>query len=141
MDSTSKTAQRKEPQPENKPTVRTRVVQRKNGLLLAEWMENGVPTRAWVTPDMVEADHGQSAYVKSPKDGIPYGVNFAEFLTVSTLPEQIDAELKRAGIWTFHDVQTNSDTARQAIASAYGINLAELLNAARQYEKRQQEER
>lgn len=116
------------------------IVRRKNGLLLAEWSADGSLHRAWVTPDMVSADRGQTADVVSPEMGIPYGVNFAQYVRFDGLPETIDDELKRMGIWTFDDVKQRPDAARQALQSAYGFKLADLLNAAKRYEKDQLEE-
>ncbi|MFG0252982.1 MAG: hypothetical protein ACF8NJ_08930 [Phycisphaerales bacterium JB038] len=115
-------------------------MQRKNGLSLVEWTVDGVPNRAWATPDMIETENGNTVTVLSPEEGIPYGVDFAEIVSTDVTPQMIDTELKRAGIWTYNDVVRQPERARQAIASAYGVNLAELLKAARRYERNQLED-
>lgn len=122
-----------------KPT-KTTVISRKNGLTLVEWIVEGAPNRAWVTPDMIDSDQGRTATVLSPEEGIPYGVDFAELVSTDVTPRMIDVELKRAGIWTFDDVRQRPDRARLAVASAYGFNLAELLKAAQRYERNQLED-
>lgn len=112
------------------------VARRKNGLLLVEWQDDGLPKRAWVTQEMVVQDHGDTADVDEPNAGIPYGVEFWRLLQPEKVTaKDLDKELKRRGIWTVADLRANPNVALSAIATVYGINLSALLQAADKYEK------
>jgi len=114
--------------------ITTKVIQRKNGILLVEWIDQGTPNRAWVTPDMIAEDSGASAIVDNPAAGIPYGVDFARLIVLSTTPEDIDREFKRRGIWTIADLRARPQEAVSAIQAAYQMDLGRVLQAAKAYE-------
>ena len=115
--------------------IEVQVVLRKNGFLLAEWKVDGAPKRAWVTPDMVVVDAGSTATVSRPEAGIPYGMDFSRLELVPHTAADIDRELKIAGIWTTHDVRNRPNEVLGALLAACGIELAQLLNFAKEYEK------
>lgn len=112
------------------------VLRRKNGLMLVEWNEAATPKRAWVSGDMLRKDNGDTALVDKPQAGVPYGVDFWRMVKISKVtPEQLDAEMKRRGIWTLADLRANPNVALAAIQSLFGLNLSALLMAADQYEQ------
>ena len=114
--------------------IKTKIVQRKNGITLVEWTDQATPKRAWVTPDMIVEEAGTSAVVDKPDAGIPYGVDFSHLIVLSTTPEDIDREFKRRGIWTIADLRARPQEAVSAIQAAYRLDLGRVLQAAKAYE-------
>lgn len=112
------------------------IIRRKNGLLLAEWLDGDMPKRAWVSADMIREDRGTTAWVVRPDAGVPYGVEFWRLLRLNKVsPEDVDKELKRRGIWTIADLRANPNVALSAVQAVYGLNLSVLLAAADKYEE------
>lgn len=111
--------------------IRVQIIRRKSDLTLVQWEQDGAPMRAWVVPSMIVEAVDNSATVRNPQEGIPYGERWNEFLEVAQVtPEMIDRELKRRGIWTIDDLEAKPDVARLCIQRAYGFDLAVLLLAA-----------
>ena len=113
--------------------TKTKIIQRKNGVLLVEWMYS----RAWVTPDMIVSQDDEIAHVINPSAGIPYGVDFAQIINeigMEASPENIDREFKRRGIWTIADLRARPQEAVSAIQAAYRMDLGRVLQAAKAYE-------
>jgi hypothetical protein len=68
------------------------------------------------------------------EDGIPYGLPFAELLKPSAdLPQNIEAALHNAGIWTLDDLRTKGKQAVGAFQAAYGLELSRLIQIAEAY--------
>lgn len=111
-----------------------KIILRKNNITLVEWTEGDQLKRAWVTPDMIATESGAVANVFNPSAGIPYGVNFAEMITLSATPADVDREFKRRGIWTIADLRARPQDAKAAIQAIYGVDLARVLQAAKHYE-------
>lgn len=64
--------------------------------------------------------------------GIPYGIPWADLITISVTPEDFQRELRNAGIWTFEDLKTKQQLAVGAIQSAIGVHLGTLNNVAKE---------
>lgn len=79
-------------------------------------------------------ESGQTPTVSKPERGIPYGVDFSALVTLSANSKNLDEELKRRGIWTVADLRANPLEVMGALQATYGIDLAALLQAAKQYE-------
>lgn len=127
-------------QAEHKPAAKVekptsvQTLQTKNGLTLVEWQADGRMYRNWIKVEDV-SHTSDGAQVVGPEKGVPYGFDFARLVKLSVTPQMIDTELKRVGIWTAEDLRTRTAEARVAIQSAYGVDLASLLNAVRAWEK------
>lgn len=99
-----------------------------NGTALIEWMEEGEPQRAIVPANQV-SEGGECAY---PERGLPYGLNFAEYITITVTPADIDKQLKNAGVWTAEDLLHKPKLVQGAISAAYGAVLQDLIRNVRQ---------
>ena len=113
------------------------IVRMKNGMTLVEWKdENNHPRRSWITPDMIIEETGpKMAIVDRPEAGVPYGMDFARVVNPSVTPEEIDRCLKRVGIWTIDDLRNNPQAVMGALKQAYGLDFAQLMLAAKEYEQ------
>lgn len=115
----------------------TTVVSRKNDLILVEWNDLGSPKRAWITPNMVVEDKGATVTVRNPGAGIPYGMDWTRVGPMGVTPIDLDKELKRRNIWTIHDLRSRPNEVVGALQSAYGVDLARLLQWAKEFERMQ----
>ncbi len=105
-----------------------KLISENNGTALIEWMEEGEPQRAIVPANEV-SEGGECAH---PERGLPYGLNFAEFVTITVTPADIDKELKNAGVWTADDLLHKPKLVQGAISAAYGAVLQDLIRNVRQ---------
>jgi hypothetical protein len=107
-------------------------ISKKKGLVLVEWRnEEGGIFRNWITPDIIETNGGSKLQVDNPGMGIPFGVNFSEYLPYpEDVVQDIDRELKRLGIWTWDDVLARRDLVKQAYQNVLAIRVADLLAVA-----------
>lgn len=103
------------------------IVRQKGGFTLIEWEDDNRLYRSWVLPEMVV-----EGAVDRPKRGIPYGVDFSSLVDLQASTQTLDYELKRRGIWTYEDVLHRAQEVLSALQATYGVDLAELLKAAKQ---------
>lgn len=67
---------------------------------------------------------------------IPHGLPFAEILAPHVcegMAERIEERLHQVGIWTSDDLRNKPEAALGAVQAAYGVDLAILLQLARNY--------
>lgn len=116
---------------------RVRIIRRKSGMTLVEWKDEGdYPRRAWISPDMIIEEPGPlEIIVDRPEAGIPYGMDFARMVNPSATSEEIDRCLKLAGIWTIDDLRANSQGVMGALTRAYGLDFAQIMIGAKEYEQ------
>lgn len=108
------------------------IILQKNDLYLVQWFENGSPSRAWVTPDMVISfEDKKKAIVDSPRSGIPYGVEWSRMVEMHATPKDLERNLRLQGIWTVADLRERPDDARAALQATYGIDAAGLQRLAK----------
>ena len=105
-----------------------KLISENNGTALIEWMEEGEPQRALV-PSREVSEGGECAH---PERGLPYGLNFAEYITITVTPADIDRELRNAGVWTADDLLHKPKLVQGAISAAYGAVLQDLIRNVRQ---------
>ena len=105
-----------------------KLISENNGTALIEWMEEGEPQRA-IVPSREVSEGGECAH---PERGLPYGLNFAEYITITVTPADIDKELKNAGVWTAEDLLHKPKLVQGAISAAYGAVLQDLIRNVRQ---------
>jgi hypothetical protein len=64
--------------------------------------------------------------------GIPYGLAWANLVTPSTNSKRIEAELRRAGIWTAEDALKNAPAVQGAVQAAYSIDFSTIMRIAKE---------
>lgn len=121
-----------EPKKAKKPKlIKVRVVQRRGESALVEWLDGAQQCRAMV-PVTAVSDGAVAEDVLTA--GIPYGVQWSELVTMRGTPEQLQTELYRVGVWTVDDLRQNPQLALGALQRVYGVDLAALMRAAKEYE-------
>lgn len=106
-----------------------KTIKRAGPSALVEYKEDGRPQRAWVPTEMAEDED-------AVRMGIPYGVPWSEVLGLTPFsPEDLEAELRKRGIWTAGDAQANPQAIVGAIVGLIGVDMAAVIKAARTYEK------
>ena len=109
-------------------TKRIRVAQ---GMTLVEWKdENAIWQRYWVSPEMIISEVDREVTVDRPTRGYPFGDDLLAGFSPSVTKTDILRELRARGIWSIADLKANPNAARAAIQSAYGLDLAQLLQLA-----------
>ena len=68
--------------------------------------------------------------------GIPYGLPWEEIVILEATPEAFAAALRANGIWTKKDLEGNVRAVMGVLQSVYGLDLAHLLRAAGEHEKK-----
>jgi len=105
----------------------------KNDLVLVQWLRNGSPSRAWITPDMiVEQGDGQQIVVEYPEGGIPFGEEWSRMVTLQATERDLEKNLRLQGVWTVEDAQSRPDAVRAALQATYGLDAAALLRAVKE---------
>lgn len=104
-----------------------KTISENSGVTLIEWMEDGQMQRSLV-PSGEVSEAGECLY---PERGLPYGINFADYIIATVTPDDIDRELKNAGVWTADDLLRKPQLVQGAVAAAYGIILGDLLRNVR----------
>jgi len=116
--------------------MRVRIIRRKNGTCLIEWMVGENTFRGWVPDSEVSDISGTTGLVEQPDVAVPYtGAPWRELASMTATPIDLERELRRRGIWTIEDLRANPNIAQAAIQSVYGYDLAALLNNAARHEK------
>ena len=104
-----------------------KTISENGGVTLIEWFEDGQLQRSLV-PSKEVSEGGECLH---PERGIPYGIDFADYITATVTPADIDKELKNSGVWTADDLLHKPKLVQGAIAAAYGIVLGDLLRNVR----------
>ena len=113
-----------------------KVLRRKNGLALVEWIVSDDAKRSWIPEADLLGDLGTTANVDYPEQGIPFdGIPWEEIIVLAASPETVAKELRRRGIWTMEDLRAWPDEARAAIQAASRLDLSALRQSAEQYLK------
>lgn len=119
--------------------TRVKIIQRQQDWLLVEWLDGNTPVRAWVTPDMVVEESGNSeAIVNRPEGGVLFGERWSALITASVSTDEIERRLYNAGIWTVEDLQLKHRAALGVIQAVAGDLLQNLLSNARSLQKGQE---
>lgn len=110
--------------PEPEPLLPVRVIERRGGSCLVEWVAGGEAHRAFIPPE-AWAPEGVTATVL--ERGVPYGVPWQDIrLPGGDLPAALARELHNAGIWTRQDLVRNQRAAMGAVQAALGLHLGAL---------------
>ena len=111
--------------------VLVRIILRKNDLALVQWYVGNTPSRAWITPDMIVSENGDEAIVDSPEAGIPYGMEWSKMIELNATSKDLEANLRKQGIWTVADLREHPEGVRSALQATYGIDAATLHRVVR----------
>jgi len=115
-----------------------RVVARKNKSALVEWADADGFHRGFVPDTAVDVSGGSrvTASVSESDLGmaLPYGVPWADVVTLELSMKEMEQALHNRGIWTAQDVRENHRAAVAAIGYAYSANIRSLIEAAESYE-------
>ena len=96
---------------------------------LVSYVEEGVERRCFIpAKKIIEGDVDP----KVLKAGVPYGVQWAKILPVPTVtPEQAEAALHAAGIWTEKDLRENPTVVISALQNLFRLDLGTLLTVSK----------
>ena len=115
-----------------------RVVARKNKSALVEWANADGLHRGFVPDTAVDVSGGSRVTASvSESDlamALPYGVPWADVVTLELSMKEMEQALHNRGIWTAQDVRENHWAATAAIGYAYSANTRSLIEAAESYE-------
>jgi len=106
------------------------IIQPKGSAALVEWVDHGCIYRCIVPRDEIGENGSVSQDVLDA--GISYGTQWSAVEPEIVTGEMIEQALRRAGIWTFEDLQKHAQAAVGAIQSAYGVTLSSLYTLAKE---------
>lgn len=116
------------------------IIREDRGMSLVEWTdEHDVLQRSRVKTDSIQNRAGNVGTMENPEQGIPYGVDITHVLHPSVTAHDISRELRKRGLWTASDMQRNPQQIMGALQQAYGVDFAQVVAIARQYERSTEE--
>ncbi|HCB12253.1 MAG TPA: hypothetical protein DEP36_01590 [Gammaproteobacteria bacterium] len=98
-----------------------------NGTALIEWLEDGEIQRSLIPATEVDA----AGECQFPERGLPYGIEWRDYVTATITPDDIQRSLRNAGIWTVQDLLRRSGEAQGAVNAAYSVILRDLIRYTR----------
>lgn len=109
--------------------MKIKVISKRKKSALIEYTKNGKLLRATVPASDI-VDDSISDY--KLKLAIPYGVEWSKLLTLEATPEDLERNLRKAGIWTSQDALQNAPKVLGAIQATYRVDLGTLLRIAKE---------
>jgi hypothetical protein len=128
-------------------TIEVKLIRRSGGAALVEWQsEDGYLQRATVPFHEVQnlwEDRGSNLHGEVAQEiieiGIPYGVPWEDIIgEIQITAKDIAESLRKHGVWTLDDAQTNPQTVIGALQAAYGFDMATLIRGARKMKEEAQ---
>jgi hypothetical protein len=107
-----------------------RLIREEGKAALVEWIDEDGRYQRAILPSKLVTDGVGGGWLVAQTDldaGMPYGVPWAELITIEVTPQIIEHELRKAGLWTFQDLQANPNVTLGALVAAYGVSLSSLL--------------
>ena len=101
---------------------------------LVEWNTKAGLQRATIPAASLLPDSRADA--DTLEAGIPYDLPWEEIVSLEATPEAFAAALRANGIWTKKDLEGNVRAVMGVLQSVYGLDLAHLLRAAGEHEKK-----
>ncbi len=111
--------------------VAVTVIHEQGPTALVQWQVGRDWRRAYVPVSVVHS--GQVARDELDA-GIPYGVQWERYITITGTPEDVGYELRRRNIWTIRDMDGRYVEAQAAFLAAFGANIGAMLQAVRKLE-------
>jgi hypothetical protein len=109
--------------------IEVKIISQRGQSALVEYIEGGKLKRA--TIQVGDIREGQVSLYKLHL-GISYGVEWAKYITLQATPEQLQENLRRAGVWTKEDALTNAAKVLGVIQATYQLDLGTLLRIAKE---------
>ena len=109
--------------------MKVKVISKHRQSALVEYTKSGKLQR--VTIPFADIKDGEVSEYKL-RMGIPYGVEWAKLIKLQATSEDLQENLRNAGIWTGHDARTNAQVVLGAIQKTYGMDLGVLLKVAKE---------
>lgn len=116
---------------EAEPVVAVTVIHEQGPTALVQWAEGRDMRRAFVPTAVVHDGHVAQDELDA---GIPYGVRWEQFITITGTPDDVGYELRRRNIWTLRDLEGRYREAQVAFLSAFGADIGAMLQAVRKVE-------
>lgn len=120
---------------------KVKVISQQGESALVEWHDGRSTQRAYLPARLLRRSalnhyRPNEFDAPTPEQGAPYGVPWAELVTLSPTPEQVESALHQFGIWTAADLERNHVQALAALQSLYARDLHNLMRSARDYQTR-----
>lgn len=106
-----------------------KVISKRKGSTLVEFRKGDKLQRVYV-PSQDVKDGEVSEY--KLKLGIPYGVEWSRFIRLQATPEELEDNLRNAGIWTGHDALQNPQIVLGVLQKTYKIDLGAIQRIAKE---------
>ena len=114
------------------PRVPVRVISESKGAVLVEWESSGQPQRGFVPKaTLVGGTAGEDVL----RAALPYGLKWKDFIKLNIRPADVEAALRRRGIWTLADLHARYADAKQAVWELVAFNVADLIRQAEEANK------
>lgn len=108
--------------------MKVSVIRQKGQAVLVQWEDAGVLHRAQIPPHALDGDEVNPTELLM---GIPYGLPWAEIMGDLIISgEEIEYELRRHGIWTLEDLQSDPTSAAGALMAAHRQGVRTLIQRA-----------
>lgn len=96
---------------------------------LVEFTKNGKLQRA--TVPLSDIQEGQISDYKL-KMGIPYGIEWSKLVRLQANAEDLQENLRSAGIWTGEDARRNAQRVLGVLQKTYGVDLGVIMKIAKE---------
>lgn len=109
--------------------MKIKVISRRKGSVLVEFRKGGKPQRVYIPPTDIK-DGEVSEY--KLKLGIPYGIEWAKYITLQVTSQDLEDNLRNAGIWTSEDALQNPQILLGVLQKTYQIDLGAIQRIAKE---------
>ena len=109
--------------------IDVKVINSRGQSALVEYIENGRLKRKTV-PVKDVIDNQVNKY--NLNLGISYGIEWSKLVKLNATPEQLEQNLRNAGIWTKEDALNNAQIVQGVLQKTYGIDYAAILRIAKE---------
>lgn len=84
-----------------------------------------------VTVPLSDIQEGQVSDYKL-KMGIPYGIEWSSLIRLQATSDDLQENLRKAGIWTGEDARKNAQRTLGVLQKTYGVDLGVILKVAKE---------
>lgn len=117
---------------EKKPKkIKVQIVKIVGDTALVQWTDGKRRKRGFVPHNKIDGDKVDEKIIEMAK---PYGIPFADLVTMKATAQQLEDKLYDNGIWTIEDLTANSKAVPGILQSVYAVDMATLFKVARDFE-------
>lgn len=109
--------------------MKIKVISKRKDSVLVEFRKGDRLQRAYVP--FTDIKDGEVSEYKL-KLGIPYGVEWAKYITLQATPQDLEDNLRNAGIWTAQDALQNPRIVIGVLQKTYQIDLGAIQRIAKE---------